>query len=492
MKTIMKLIKKKLLKREGVNKMKKVVKIAGIGALAVILCILPFVRNVAGDVPEPPTLEGTNLIRHYEYNEGCIVGIYDAVNDYQTIFSAGKMVRMVHADDEDIVVTDYHYENGSLQYGENMQTGDKIYYDGDISKPMYEKNKEGFVTAEYVYNSSGFLVRKDLFDKINDERAKVGYIEYKNGLQTTAYELKDPENADSEMVVTGEFHYDGRDLKSVTSHGWVRNEEGDFEEKITTTFYKDGRPDRVENNEGATVMKWNYDGTKLVSMENLGENGAYSRTYVDKHGRQVVRYDVENDVETRIAESWHYNDTAEGIDVSYKVDDEERTVHVAPGDLVKSVVFCEYDEASFEDVTYYNYNKAQDTVMESYNLADLSNPQKHYSDPVNRGRISTRGSHIVFITDHELALNSPGYDANKDGRVDRESVLTTQDKDGNYVYVLADNNDGNRELYKKFLSIASDNDSTNDEITIQWSYFTENYEENSDGYGWLWVDKIVS
>jgi len=353
--------KKKLLKREEVNKMKR----SGILILAGVLCFL--ISQGAWGEFELPSIKDTNVIRHYEYNEGCLVSIYDAVHEYNTIFSGGKMVRIVHADNPDIVVTNYVYENSSLQYNEIPQSGETVYYDGDISKPLYEINKAGFRTAEYVYDSNGFLIRKDLYDKIDDERVRVGYVEYENGLQTVVYELKDPEDANSGWFLTAEYHYDGRNLTSITNHIRVHESadpDSEVVEKVQTTYYKDGRPDRVENSEGAVIQRYNYDGSKLISIETFDGSNVISRTYMDGHGRSDLRYDVENGNDIRLAARWFYNDTAEMVASNYDTNndgDGDTTATVAPGGMIKSV---EYLSDGSENVTYYNYNKAQDTILE--------------------------------------------------------------------------------------------------------------------------------
>ena len=109
----------------------------------------------------------------------------------------------------------------------------------------------------------------------------------------------------------------------------------------------------------------------------------------------------------------------------------------------------------------------------------------HYYDPKSTGTLAIENGLIVLITDTEITAYGPGFDADRDGKYElKESILTYVDDEGKYHYALAVSNLSQEELATLFEAAKEGK-----EVTITWSYFTENYE-TEDNYGWLFVDNF--
>ncbi len=400
--------KLKLKKRR--KKMKLMKKILAGGAVLGLLALTAGMEAESGETSYGGAIPGSNLVRSYNYSGGFLVGVYDGSSNTETIYSAGKMIKRVQrADDgdmtedadgnavpaEDVIVTVYNYERGSLQTSENLRTGEVTHYAGSQDKALYTINKEGKRTEEYNYDDAGFLRSVDEFGMVGEDGeeqyAQIGRRTYdSHGRVDKAYQLEDPSDANSGLIETSQYHYEGNALTKVTGRVW--NEEDEKWIENSTTYYAGGRPTHSVNAEDGLTQKWHYDGTKLVYTEQFNfdeDKGApvvNSRTYFDKHGRPSEMWDVEDGKEVGgdggiPRQTWHYNDTNSEITTSYVVEHngskENKTATVGPGGLIKTVYnhnSATHDVeggtwhiSAHEHVTYYHYNDAQDTILENYN-----------------------------------------------------------------------------------------------------------------------------
>ncbi len=389
----------------------------------------------------------SNISQHFSYNAGMMVKIWDGVKDQYTVYSGGVLDKIVqeNIDGGFNVITDYHYERGSLVFSEVVGgnedvIGTRTFYDGDQSRPLYTVNDAGTIVSEWEYSEEGFMSRNKTYDLIDGERELISETFYRDGLAIRTEGLKDPtkpqgalleDGETNDMVVTQTFSYRGREMTEVVNKSWsmkygeydVRvTEDGDYEywdgdewigitesdvtwaESETSTIYVGGRPDRVENNEGEVVRKYNYEGVKLASIDSMGDSGITEKVIFDQYGRQAQRvvydYDDDGNLEERILkQEWVYNDSGEtrqqthvleedkinsvedainelydgnadnipaGVDIFMENGEVKMTVDVAPGGTMHTVEFgVGENEVNYTDTTYYANNR-QITAIRDY------------------------------------------------------------------------------------------------------------------------------
>ncbi|MEA1898043.1 MAG: hypothetical protein U9N53_10335, partial [Bacteroidota bacterium] len=391
--------------------MKKVISL--MLGMVMLVCFIPVANATEDPTPVNPVGE-TNLITHYNYSKGIMVSIFDAVNDYLMIYNGGVLEKVVFAENESIVVEEYHYDNGGLVYSEVVggdgEIGVKTYYEGSQSKPLYSINSEGLVTAEWSYNADGSMAEKKVFGLINEERQCLSTVHYKNGLVDKITGLKDPTGVAvdwNEEVTLAEYTYVGRSLtkveETVYSLEYEKDAEGNLigdddgnpiptgglEKHTQTSYYEGGRIDRVVKG-GEVIRKYNYAGTKLDSIDTLSEGNIVSKTTVDAHRRSVqeVAYDYDDNgklIGTKIVTDWEYNDTGAATTMTYDVPENYDTeglpdgavynaaentvtVTVAAGGCKnkRSHQFSSEGEYTIDNVTYYHNGRMTDTVREDY------------------------------------------------------------------------------------------------------------------------------